>query len=408
MKIAHLPNTFLPVIGGVQIVVHNVAQQQQKAGYDVHLISKNTRKKKAVQSLQKHAPYNLWPLVNRTMSFVKHFRKAGIDAGWMLGKQLTYLQKKHNFDVWHLNLIGPMVITAFPYIKKMGVPIVGTCHGIDIQKISGINYGWRLQPDFDEALYDVLSQCDVITAISNTVKEDYESLNLPANKIISVPNGINFNHIHDYPSDKKMLREKLGLPLDKKIIITVGRNHPKKGYKYIPEIIEKMARERQDFLWIMVGKNNDAINELAKEKQVDQYLKIMPIIGVNKKRAEDKFVMPSPDLIALYKASDVFAFPTLIESFGLVNIEAMAASLPVVVTDAPGCRELVTHGYNGLLSPIGDTADMANNILKVLDDDFLRSQLVANGLKEAQKYDWKNIAQEYVQCYRQAIDIYQN
>jgi glycosyltransferase involved in cell wall biosynthesis len=200
-----------------------------------------------------------------------------------------------------------------------------------------------------------------------------------------------------------MLRERLGLPLDKKIIITVGRNHPKKGYKFIPEIVEYLSHKRRDFLWIMVGKGNETIEDAAKEKQLEQYLKVIPAIGISKEGAEDLYTVPSTDLIALYKAADIFAFPTLIESFGLVNIEAMAAGLPVVVTDAPGCRELVIHGYNGLLSPVGDTMGMANNILEVLEDDHFRNRLIANGLKEARKYEWKNIAEKYVNCYQQAV-----
>ncbi len=407
MKIAHLPSNFLPTIGGAQVVAHNVAQQQHEAGHEVHLITRAIRNKKALESLKNNLPYSLLPIKPMTLPVIKQLKKINIDLGWILGKQLMNFQKEHNFDVWHLNMIGPFVLMAFPYIKKMGVPIVATCHGVDIQKIPSINYGRRLNPKFEKALCKVLFESDVITAISDTVKEDYQSLGIPSEKIMSVPNGINFAHINDYTADKTVLRKRLNLPLDKKIIITVGRNHPKKGYKHIPEIIHLLAKQRQDFLWVMVGKGNEKIAREAEAKQLGQYIKVVPVIGIDKEGKGDMYTIPSTGLIALYKAADIFAFPTLIESFGLVNIEAMAAGLPVVVTDAPGCNELVSHRYNGLLSPIGDNQAMADNILEVLEDEGFKNQLIANGLEEAKKYDWKNIAQKYIESYEQAMVPYQ-
>jgi glycosyltransferase involved in cell wall biosynthesis len=156
-------------------------------------------------------------------------------------------------------------------------------------------------------------------------------------------------------------------------------------------------------LWVIVGRNTDKVGEIAQEIGVEDYLKTIPAIGMGKKNNKEKYVVPSSEIISLYKAADVFAFPTLIESFGLVNIEAMAAELPVVVTDAPGCNDLVTHRYNGLVSAVGDNRGMAENILEVLDNEQLSNRLVKNGVEVAKKHDWENVAQQYVQSYKQAI-----
>jgi glycosyltransferase involved in cell wall biosynthesis len=383
-------------------VAYNLAAQQQE-DHEVYLISRATRNKEEFKNLKANLSYTLLPLNDRIISTMHRFDKYNVNIDWMLGNLLKRYQQKYNFDVWHLNLMGKWVLRAFPYIKAMGVPIVGTCHGIDIQKLPDINYGWRLNKAYEDKLTDALMQCDVITAISETVKNDYESLHLPSEKTMMVPNGINFDHIYQYQQDKTVLRKLLGLPEDKKIIITVGRNHPKKGYHFIPEIIQHIVQKRKDILWVIVGRNTEKIGKIAQEMGVDAYLKTIPAIGMGKENDNEKYLVPSNEIISLYKAANVFAFPTLIESFGLVNIEAMAAELPVIVTDAPGCNDLVTHRYNGLVSAVGDNQGMAENILEVLDNEQLSNRLIKNGVEVAKKHDWGNVAQQYVQSYKQAI-----
>ncbi len=405
MRIAHLPANFFPYVGGTQVVVHNLAAQQHKAGHKVFLLTRATRNRVAFLQLKNNLPYTLLPVMARTISVIRRLQKLGIDAAWLLGIQIQYYQWKYKFDVWHVSQMGPLVMYALPFLKKMGVPVVGTCHGIDIQKLPEINYGWRLNPDYEKRLRKALLSCHLVTAISHTIKNDYKSLGIPEHVIRSIPNGINFNYIKDFPSDEKALKHSLNLPADKKIIITVGRNHPKKGYKYIPEIIRHITQTRTDILWVIVGQGAEEIGSLAHTLGVAQYLKFLPVIGIKKRDGDTKLMFPSGDLIGLYKAADVFAFPTLIESFGLVNIEAMAAGLPAVVTNAPGCIDLVRHKFNGLVSPVRNTKALADHILEVLGNEFLKNALIENGLEEAEKYDWENIAQQYIDCYQEAIAI---
>jgi glycosyltransferase involved in cell wall biosynthesis len=82
----------------------------------------------------------------------------------------------------------------------------------------------------------------------------------------------------------------------------------------------------------------------------------------------------------------------------------MACGLPVVVTNSPGCRDIVTHGKTGLLSPVKDEAAMAANIEQVLSHEVLRQQLVQQGLTHAKGYDWAKVAEKYVACYKRAIE----
>jgi glycosyltransferase involved in cell wall biosynthesis len=92
----------------------------------------------------------------------------------------------------------------------------------------------------------------------------------------------------------------------------------------------------------------------------------------------------------------LLALPSEAEGFGLVLIEAMAAGVPVVATDAPGIRDVVQNEINGLLVPVGDVQALRAAILRVIEDRNLRDRLVAAGLKTVrEKYTWEIVLPQY-------------
>jgi glycosyltransferase involved in cell wall biosynthesis len=389
-------------MGGAQVVVHNVALQQQAAGHQIALINRVTDRWGAYQQVKASVPYPVLPLMPKGLKMMQQASRLHINASFLLHWPLRYYQRKHQFEVWHLNLMGKTTLAALPYLKKMGVPLVGTCHGIDIQKLPEVGYGWRIDSQWEEDLRKALLQFDYLTAISDSVREEYLSLGIPPENIVDIPNGINYGYLSGLTVDKAAVKAQLGLPADKKIILTVGRNHPKKGYIYIPQVIRQLLQHRTDFLWVLVGAASEEIAELARKEGVENYFRAIPVIGL-KKQAGQKYEFPSEDLIQVYKMADYFAFPTLIETFGNVTLEAMACGLPVVVTDSPGCRDIVTHGETGLLSPVKDPVAMANNLQYLMENKDIEKKLVYNGLKHACHYDWQRVSEKYLTCYQNAI-----
>jgi len=111
------------------------------------------------------------------------------------------------------------------------------------------------------------------------------------------------------------------------------------------------------------------------------------------------FNFPSNELINLYKCADIFCFPTLIETFGNIYLESMAAGTPIVSTNSPGTRDLLKNNYNGLISEIGDNSKMALDINYLLKDNQLKTDLVNNGQNEVAKYNWDIITKQYILLY---------
>ena len=87
----------------------------------------------------------------------------------------------------------------------------------------------------------------------------------------------------------------------------------------------------------------------------------------------------------------------------MVLIEAMAAGLPIVSTNAPGCRDVIVDGFNGILAEPANSKDLADKTLQVLHSPTLKNNFIKNAKKSVKKYDWKNVSNKYVELYQNCL-----
>ncbi|OQA08810.1 MAG: Glycogen synthase [Firmicutes bacterium ADurb.Bin373] len=101
------------------------------------------------------------------------------------------------------------------------------------------------------------------------------------------------------------------------------------------------------------------------------------------------------------RQADVAVFPSLYEPFGIVALEAMAAQIPVIVSDTGGLSEVVAHGIDGYKAPSGRPDVLAYYIREVLVNPGLARDLTRRAWKKVlTKYDWQHIAVETLDAYR--------
>ena len=115
--------------------------------------------------------------------------------------------------------------------------------------------------------------------------------------------------------------------------------------------------------------------------------------------------VPAEDLPRYYQSSDVFCAPnTGQESFGIVLLEAMAAGAPIVASDIPGYRDVVSDGEQGLLVEPKNAGALADAICRLLGNPELRAGMRRVGQDKARWYDWPRVASQVLDYYVEVLE----
>jgi len=140
------------------------------------------------------------------------------------------------------------------------------------------------------------------------------------------------------------------------------------------------------------------LKPLAIELGITEHVTLIEELGFDSD--DHEFNIPSTSLIKLYKSADACVFPSLMETFAMINIEAMAAGIPVVSTDAPGCIETIVDGIDGLIAKTGNPLDLARKMEILHHDKNLQTKLIANGRNTVRNsFDWDVVVKQFENLY---------
>ncbi len=395
MKIAQLIPQFYPHVGGAEICIHNVSRKLAEFGHSATIVTSSPP-----PANPPDLPYQIEYIWEKTCGLFRHL--PDFAAAACLRQSIARLQKKHQFDLWQITNGYPLGTAAVSFLKKHGIPSVLRSCGEDIQSYPSIGYGVRLDKNIDKIIRGAYPLFDAFVALTPSVSDEYVKLNIPANKIRIIPNGVDtakFQRID--PEKRAMIRQRHGVSEKDCLILTVGRYHPKKGFDLIPEIAASLRQKPLSFKWLVVGRKTCEIRRKFPECES---LGVSCIEGIgNSSSDRQAFSLPSDELVQLYASADIFAFPTLIETFGMVIVEAMAASLPIVTTDAEGVRHIVEDGVDGLKAKAGDSDSFATALSKLMHDSDLSRKLSVNARKKSLDYDWDKVVASYISLYEDCI-----
>ena len=311
---------------------------------------------------------------------------------------MSFLQKKQKFDIWQVNGGYPYGVMLVDFFKKNNIPTVLRCSGDDIQISYEYEYGVRRDPKLNKLVeknYYKFSKC---VAITNTVAKEYKGINIPPDKIEIIPNGVDFDRIS---KNQPMfdIRKRHSIDVDSKIILTVGRHHPKKNYSIIPNIMKYLIENNCDVHWIVIGNHNGTTFGRGVDKQVmDRIILIDELKRGNGDYQSEE--IPSNELIGYYKQSDIFAMPSVLETFGIVIIEAMSAGLPIVCFDAPGVSDVMSEEC-GYICELNNVDEFKVNTMKLVKNNNL--EFSRKSTKIAQNYKWESISKKYLTMYENIV-----
>jgi phosphatidylinositol alpha-mannosyltransferase len=167
-------------------------------------------------------------------------------------------------------------------------------------------------------------------------------------------------------------------------IFFLGRHEPRKGLEVLLAALADLPREVR--LW--VGGDGPQTAELRARFGHDSRIEWLGRISDEERAAR-------------MRGCTVYCSPSVRgESFGMVLLEAMASGCALVASDLDGHRNVASDGVDALLTPVGDAAALAKAIRRVLDDEALRSELVAGGRRRADQLSMTHLAERYEAIYR--------
>jgi D-inositol-3-phosphate glycosyltransferase len=278
------------------------------------------------------------------------------------------------------------------------VPLVHTMHTMARVKNQHLAEGDSPEPAGRE-----IGELQVVEAadrlIANTLEERHELIDLYAaepDKVVVVPPGVDLSLFS--PGPQGAARASVGLPLDAKVLLFVGRIQPLKA----PEVLVKAAAELlarhphwrgQLVVAVLGGPSGSGLAHPLAMQELAEGLGISGTV---------RFVPPVPrtELALWYRAADLVAVPSHSESFGLVAVEAQACGTPVVAADVGGLPTAV--GDAGVLVDGHATPQWADALEDLLMDDDRRKALSRKALEHAALFGWDRTTERLYEVYVEA------
>ena len=206
-----------------------------------------------------------------------------------------------------------------------------------------------------------------------------------------IPNGFDQSILPKQTKDE--LRKEFGIKEDERLIIFVGSLRPVKGADYLIKAMEKIVQQRKDIRLFLIGdgEERDNLIKLSKDLKIEKHINFIGQV-------------PNLEVQKYMKASDIFVLSSISESFGIVNLEAMAAGLPIVATDVCGISEIVEDKINGYLVESKNENQISNKVLMLLGDKELSEKISHTNQEKSRTYEWEPISNKIESIYSSIID----
>lgn len=308
-------------------------------------------------------------------------RKPGRD--WGLGKRLAAVANERQIDVMHAHQYTPFFYAALARLYgRARFRLILTEHGRHYPDVVS-----PLRRTLNRTLLsryaDIVNACCRFSADALAQNDGFRRIPVEV-----IENGIQFDRYQSQP-DRSALRRQLGLDSNRRYIATVARFHPVKDHDSLIRAFAQLTSQYDDLDLLLVGDGTlrEQLTSLVKSLGIENRVHFLGV------RSD------VPDIL---QAVDIFALTSLCEAASLTLLEAMAAGLPVVVTDVGGNPEIVRQGLDGFLAPRQAVDEIAQAIKKLLDDPEQARQMGISGRERVKEhYTLDRTITRYHQLYRQ-------
>jgi glycosyltransferase involved in cell wall biosynthesis len=250
-------------------------------------------------------------------------------------------------------------------------------------------HGWSVEKDRKLQMYEQLDRLlfrfmDLVCPLSPELAEGLKDSTVAA-KLRLVYNGVDIDEVRAAQSGEKRHTEDF-------VIGYIGRLVKLKNLETLLASFHILKAERPNVRLMIVGDGPERANLEHQAKQ----------LGIGE---QVEFLGFREDAVAFLKEFDVFVLPSLSEGIPRCIMEAMAASVPVVVSDIPGNRNLVSHGDTGLIFSTDDSCGLAEMLVHIMDNPAEAAAMAIRGNRKVEEqYSNRKMAAEYTRLYQELLD----
>jgi len=366
-----------PTYGGSGIVATELGMDLAGRGHEVHFISTSlpARLDITLSNVFFHkVTVETYPLFHQYQPY-----------SLALSTIIVNIAQSQGLDLLHVHYAIPHAYAAYfakQMLKEKGInlPVITTLHGTDITLVGN-------HPAYKPAVEFSINHSDKVTSVSESLKkETYEFFTIDK-EIEVIPN---FIDNQQFIKDENCGCRTQMAPDEEKIIIHVSNLRKVKRVEDVIQVFYRIQKEVSSRL-IIVGEGPEweNANRLIDELGITHKVKNLGKIS---------------DLQNVLCSSDLFLLPSEKESFGLAALEAMAASVPVISSNAGGIPEVNIDGETGFVLPVGDVEGMAEKAIMLLKDPQKFQEFRRNAKQQAMKFDEKNIIPMYEELYYSVLE----
>lgn len=364
-------------IGGAERQALKLATELQKSGVPITIATGlwdwGQPRREVIQGIPVHRHFAAWGMFN-----IKGLRRFS-QYSYLLSLFLYLMQHRHEYDVIHCQSArfgASVVVLAGKRLHKPTLvrPMASGKWGDHrvLQEDRSIwGTGWMLRK---------IREADAVVALNKQVIQEMVETGVARDRIFCTPNGV------EIKPDGRGRDYALGNPV---VITFVGRLHPQKDVATLLRAFKLVLQKKPRLPWQLrlagTGPLERKLKALADELSISQRLEFLGHVN---------------DVDVLLDQSDLFVLPSISEGISNALLEAMAHSLPCIVTDIPGNNEVIRDGENGVTTRVGDVEGLARAIAILAENAEFRRKLGQQAHQTVEMhYSLSNVADQYLQLY---------
>ena len=390
MRIGIFSQCYLPTLNGVVVSVETFRKYLEKRGHEYfifapHFEGYEDEDKEHIFRFPSFTVFgqNYYPL---GIPFLEHSILKKIPD-----LKLDIIHSQHFFNIGHLGL---------KVSKKHKIPLVYTYHTLVTEYVHYVPFFPTniKQEVLINMSRDFCNSCDQVVTPSPSMKKILKSYGVTKD-IQAIPTGIEPDQL-DNPYHADVLKTKWHIPEHKRLLLYLSRIGREKNIDFLFKAIKLLVKKRVQ----KYGRSDIHLLMVGGGPELDNYKQMAVDMGIN---SEVTFtdMMPKEKANRYFGAAEIFVFPSITETQGIVVTEAMAAGTPVVAVNKMGPSDLVKDGVDGYLTGL-KIEEFSGKIEKLLDNDKLRNAMAKNARKNALEFSNKNCALKMEELYVKTIDNY--